>query len=101
MNRQFCLNHTVRYDECNCYGFLTPAAFLRFMQDIAARDAKDVQLSGNGYWVIKRTVITFTAPIPIYTPLELKTYGIGFTRITAQRGYEARLVSAHSDEPLI
>jgi len=101
MNRQFCLTHTVRYDECNCDGFLTPAAFLRYMQDIAAQDAEDVRLEGNGYWVIKRTVISFVTPIPIHTRLELKTYGIGFTRITAQRGYEARLASAPQDEPLV
>ena len=35
MNRQFCLTHTVRYDECNCDGTLTPAAFLRYMQELA------------------------------------------------------------------
>ncbi len=90
MNRQFCLTHTVRYDECNCDGLLTPAAFLRYMQEIAAQDAEDARLEGEGYWVIKRTVMSFTRPIPIHTRLELKTFGIGFTRITAQRGYEAR-----------
>ncbi|HJT59430.1 MAG TPA: acyl-ACP thioesterase domain-containing protein [Ktedonobacteraceae bacterium] len=100
MNRQFCLTHTVRYDECNCDGFLTPAAFLRYMQEIAARDAQDARLDGNGYWVIKRTVISFASPIPIHTRLELKTYGIGFSRITAQRGYEAHLASAPQEEPL-
>jgi acyl-CoA thioesterase FadM len=31
----------------------------------------------------------------------LKTYGIGFTRITAQRGYEARIVNGASNEPII
>jgi acyl-CoA thioesterase FadM len=71
------------------------------MQDLAARDAEDAQLSGNGYWVIKRTVISFAAPVHIHTPLELKTYGIGFTRITAQRGYEAHLVGEHTDQPVI
>ncbi len=101
MRRQFCLTHTVRYDECNCDGVLTPAAFLRYMQDIAARDAGDVLLEGNGYWISKRTVISFATPIPIHARLELKTYGIGFTRITAQRGYEAHLVSAPQDEPLV
>src|SRR5690348_2322203 len=84
MNREFRQSHIVRYDECNCYGLLTPAAFLRYMQDIAAQDAEDAQLSGNGYWVIKRTVISFTEPVHIHTPLTLKTYGVGFTRITAQ-----------------
>jgi acyl-CoA thioesterase FadM len=101
MNRQFCLTHTVRYDECNCDGLLTPAAFLRYMQEIAARDAEDARLGGEGYWVIKRTVMAFTTPIPIHTTLELTTYGIGFTRITAQRGYEAHLAIAPNDEALV
>jgi acyl-CoA thioesterase FadM len=98
MNRQFHLTHTVRYDECNCDGLLTPAAFLRYMQEIAARDAEDAQLGGEGYWVIKRTAMTFAVPIPVHTRLELTTYGVGFTRITAQRGYEAHLAAASSDE---
>ena len=98
MNRQFCLTHTVRYDECNNDGVLTPAAFLRYMQEIASRDAEDAQLGGEGYWVVKRTVMHFASPIPVHTGLALKTYGIGFTRITAQRGYEAHLASAPDDE---
>ncbi len=49
MQRQFCYTHSVRYDECNCDEVLTPPAFVRYMKDIAARDAEDAQLSGNGY----------------------------------------------------
>lgn len=101
MKRQFCHTHTVRYDECNCEGVLTPPTFLRYMQDIAARDAEDAQLSGNGSWVVKRTVISFLAPVHVHTTLELKTYGIGFTRITAQRGYEARITGTQHNEPII
>lgn len=101
MKRQFCQVHIVRYDECNCDGLLTPTAFLQYMQDIAARDAEDAQLSGDGYWVVKRTVIFFRAPVQMHTRLELKTYGMGFTRITAQRGYEARIANEPSDEPII
>ncbi len=101
MNRQFCLTHTVRYDECNCDGFLTPAAFLRYMQDIAAQDAEDANLSGDGYWIVKRTTISFTTPVPIHTRLIVKTHGIGFTRITAQRGYEAYRDGEDADDPVI
>ena len=101
MNRQFCLNHTVRYDECNCDGVLTPSAFLRYMQDIASRDAEDAQLVGDGYWVIKRTLMSFASSISLHTSLELKTFGIGFSRITAMRGYEARQSQATQAEPLI
>lgn len=101
MRRQFCLTHTVRYDECNCDGLLTPRAFLQYMQDIAARDAADADLEGDGFWVVRRTVIDFAAPIPVHTRLELKTFGLGFTRITAQRGYEAHLTDQPGDEAMI
>jgi acyl-CoA thioesterase FadM len=101
MKRQFCLSHTVRYDECNCDGTLTPATFLRYMQDIAAQDAEDAQLSGNGYWVVKRTTMSFAAPVQVHTRLELKTYGIGFTRITAQRGYEVHIAGEDHGEPIM
>ncbi len=96
MNREFWQTHTVRYDECNCDGVLTPTAFLRYMQDIAALDAADAHLSGNGYWVVKRSIISFNVPVPVHTKLEMKTYGIGFTRITAQRGYEAYVADTHT-----
>jgi acyl-CoA thioesterase FadM len=101
MKRHYSYMHTVRYDECNCDGLLTPTTFLRYMQDLAARDAADARLEGNGYWVVKRTVLSFNTPIPVHTTLELRTYGIGFTRITAQRGYEARRADQLQEEPII
>lgn len=101
MNRQFFQTHTVRYDECNCDGVLTPSAFLRYMQELAALDAEDAHLSGDGYWVVKRSVISFAAPVPVHTPLELKTFGIGFTRITAQRGYEAYRIDERNERVLV
>src|SRR5262245_28649958 len=100
MNRQFCMTHTVRYDECNCDGFLTPVAFARYMQDIALRDAEDSKLVGEGYWIIRRTKMTFSTSILMHTGLNIKTYGIGFSRITALRGYEASLAQAPMEEPL-
>ena len=100
MNRQFRLIHTVRYDECNCDGVLTPVAFARYMQDIASRDAEDSQLIGEGDWIIKRTKMSFASSIPLHTNLELKTFGIGFSRITALRGYEAHQALAPQDEPV-
>jgi acyl-CoA thioesterase FadM len=101
MQRQFRHPYAVRYDEGDCYGLLTPAAFLRYMQDIAALDAEDAQLSGDGYWVARRTIISFASPVPLHTQLELTTFGIGFTRITAQRGYVARIVGREQEEPVV
>lgn len=101
MRRELRHQYITRYDECDWYGFLTPAAFLRYMQDIAALDAEDVQLSGPGYWVVKRTLLSFAAPVQVHTPLDMKTFGMGFTRITAQRGYEARIAGEEQREPII
>ncbi|HET8911135.1 MAG TPA: acyl-ACP thioesterase domain-containing protein [Ktedonobacteraceae bacterium] len=101
MTRQYCLTHTVRYDECNCDNFLTPAAFVRYMQNIASRDAEDAGLVTDGYWIVKRTIMSFARPIPMHSALEIKTFGLNFTRITAQRGYEARLAGSPHSEPLI
>ncbi|MEI6046878.1 MAG: thioesterase family protein, partial [Chloroflexota bacterium] len=68
------------------------AAVLRYLQDIAGRDASRAQLFGDGYWVARRTVIEFFAPIPAWTALEIETYPRGFTKVTAQRHYEVRVV---------
>ncbi|HEY0755558.1 MAG TPA: hypothetical protein VGD98_16490 [Ktedonobacteraceae bacterium] len=101
MRRQFRLLHTVRYDECTCDSLLAPRAFFQYMQDIAARDVADVRLEVSGLWVARRTIITFAVPVAVHTRLELKTFGLGFTRITAQRGYEARYADEPDSEPII
>ncbi len=101
MKREFRHPYTVRYDECNCDNVLTPATFLRYMQNIAGLDAEDAALNGNGFWIAKRTIVSFNTPIPVHTPLELTTYGIGFTRITALRGYDAHIVGADHAHPVI
>lgn len=101
MRRQFRHIYTTRYDESDYTGSLTPAAFVRYLQDIAMLDAEDARLEGDNYWVARRTVLSFAAPVQMHTLLELTTYGIGFTRITAQRGYEARIAGEESSEPVI
>lgn len=101
MRREFYHTYGVHYHECDCYGFLTPTSFVRYMQDISALDSEDVQLAGDGFWVVKRSAITFNAPIAMHTQLEVKTFGLHLTRITAQRGYEARIAGDSTGEPVI
>ena len=93
MRREFTLTHVVRgYDECNCFGLLTPAAFLRLLQDISAHDILlDTKLEYDGSLVIRRSIVNFKAPVKKFTRLELKTFGTGFGRVSSQRGYEVRL----------
>jgi acyl-CoA thioesterase FadM len=101
MQRQFRHTYVVRYDDCDCFGFLTPAAFLRYMQDVAGLDAEGVQFTGDGFWIVKRSQIAFAAPVPLHTPLEVTTYALSFARITAQRGYEARIAGNPESEPVV
>jgi YbgC/YbaW family acyl-CoA thioester hydrolase len=101
MSRQFRHTYTVRYDEADSYGSLTPTAFLRYMQDIAALDTEDAHMNDDGYWIIKRTIVSFRQPVTLLTRLEITTYGMGFTRITAQRGYDARIVGSEDKDPII
>lgn len=101
MARQFRHMYTVRYDEADIYGNLTPTAFLRYMQDIAALDSEDANVDDDGYWIIKRTIVSFHQPVPLLSRLEVTTYGMGFKRITAQRGYDARIIGAENQDPII
>ncbi|GCE10330.1 acyl-[acyl-carrier-protein] thioesterase [Tengunoibacter tsumagoiensis] len=102
MGRHFHYNYSVRYDECDYNGFLTTEAFLRYLQDIAGRDAEEVFPDSEGFWVIKRTLVSFSEPVQMHTDLEIDTYALSFTRVSAQRAYEARLKgSAPESEPVI
>ncbi len=100
MERRFRHSYEVRYDESNLYGFATPTAIFRYMQDIAGLDSQEVDLSEGGLWVARRTVIDFGKPIPARTSLELETYPLGFTRVTAQRGYFFYLKEAGNTSPV-
>ncbi len=88
MAYRFEQTYRVRYDECNLYGLVTPVAVLRYLQDIAALDAVQSALIGTGDWVARRTIIEFHAPIPARAQLRLQTYPLGFTKVTAWRGYD-------------
>lgn len=102
MRREFTLTHEVRYDECNCFGLLTPAAFLRFLQDITIRDVfLDAKLDCDGYFVTRRTRVSFKAPVKKFGDIELKSFGTGFGRVTAQLGYEVRPAGQPFAEPAI
>ena len=81
----FTKTYQVRYDECNLYGFLTPAAAARYLQDIAVLHYNSANLNDNGNWIARRTVIDFHTAIPAYTSLTLKTFVGGVSKVTSQR----------------
>lgn len=91
MQLRFKRTYEVRFDECNLYGFVTPASALRYLQDIAGWHAYHISAGEPGIWVARRTILEFIAPIPARSVLEIETYSLGFTKVTGQRGYDVRL----------
>lgn len=85
--------YQVRYDECNMFGYLTPAAAVRYLQDIAVLHYNTSKLDEGGNWIARRTVIDFHRPVPAYANLQLRTYVGGTTKVTSQRNYQLRLES--------
>jgi acyl-CoA thioesterase FadM len=91
MPRKFIRRYDVRYDDCTLHPFLTPAAALRYMQDIASLDAADSPLPDNSVWVARRTVLEFHKPVPVRAEVEITTFPMGFTKVTALRAYDLRI----------
>lgn len=88
----FIQNYAVRYDDCNLREEVTPAAVLRFLQDIAGLHASQLDILGGGTWIARRTIINFHAPVLARSNLQVLTYPQGHTRILGQRSYEVRLL---------
>ncbi|MEI7554866.1 acyl-ACP thioesterase domain-containing protein [Candidatus Chlorohelix sp.] len=99
--RRFDFTYSVRFDEVDLFGYLTPASASRYMQDIARRDAAGVELPEGFNWLAKRTLIDFNRPIPACANLQTVTFPIGFSRVTAQRAYEFRLEGDNASLPAI
>lgn len=101
MTYSFRREYIVRYDECNVFNVVTPAAILRYLQDIAVIDAEQAELMGTGNWVARRTIMECKTPIEARAKIEIETYPLGFTKVTAQRGYFLRLAGQSQSEPLV
>ncbi len=96
MEYRYKQSYRVRHDECNLYGELTPAATLRYLQDIAGLDAAPTTKLADGNWVARRTIMEFIRPIQPWVNIEIGTYLLGFSKVTAYRGYDL-LVEGQAD----
>ncbi len=83
------------------FGYLTPAAALRYMQDIAGLDSAEAGLPSFGGWLAKRSIVEFLKPVPVRVSLDIETYSLGFTRVTAQRAYDLYIEGLLEAGPLI
>jgi len=86
----------VRNYECDPYGMLSPAVYLRYMQE-AAFDASAVA----GYdmaryrrmgrtWLIRETDIQYLRPLRYGDVVEVRTWIADFQRVRSRRAYEFR-----------
>lgn len=92
----------VRHYECDAYGHVNHAHYLRYMQE-SALDASaaagydmDWYAAHNRLWLIRQTDITYLRPLQYGDSVIVKTWVEDFRRIRSRRAYEMRL--ADSDE---
>jgi len=94
----------VRHYECDAYGHVNHANYLRYMQE-AAFDASaavgyDVARyeAGGLQWLVRETDITYLRPLVYGDTVIVRTWVADFRRVRSRRAYALRL--AGSDEPV-
>lgn len=92
----------IRHYECDAYGHVNHAHYLRYMQE-TAMDASaaagfdmDWYAAHNRLWLIRQTDITYLRPLTYGDSVIVKSWVADFRRIQSRRMYEMRL--AGSDE---
>lgn len=92
----------VRHYECDAYGHVNHANYVRYMQETALDASAAVGYTIPRYaemerqWWIYETDVTYLRPLSYGDSVTVKTWAEYFRRIRARRAYELRL--ANSDE---
>ncbi len=92
----------VRYVECDAYGHVNNANYLRYMQEAAFDASAAVGYDVKRYdelgqlWLVRETEVEYLKPLKYGDEFEIKTWVIDFRRVRSRRTYEFRL--AGSDE---
>lgn len=96
------LTHTrtfrVRHYECDAYGHLNNANYLRYMQE-TAMDASaaagfdmDWYAENGHHWLIRETDIEYLRPLKYNERVEVRTWVSDFQRVRSRRSYRFHLV---------
>lgn len=84
----------VRFYECDAYGHVNHANYLRYMQEAAFEASAvagydmDRYRAMNRIWVIRESDITYLRPIAYGDSVKVKTWVSTFRRIRCDRSYE-------------
>ena len=90
----------VRFYECDLYGHVNHANYLRYMQE-AAFDASaavgydfDEYEAMGCFWLVRQTGITYLRPLRFGETVIVKTWVSDFRRATSRRLYEMRVAES-------
>ena len=94
----------IRHYECDAFGHLNNANYVRYMQEIAfdasaaaGYDSEAYNALGR-YWLIRETDIEYLKPTRYGDTLEITTWVEDFHRVRSRRAYEIR--SRGNNEPV-
>ena len=94
ISRVFSRTFRVRHYECDAYGHLNNANYVRFMQETAFDASADAgydmrrYVEMNHYWLIRGTDIEYLRPLQYNDSVRVKTWVADFRRATSRRAYE-------------
>ena len=90
----------IRHDECDAYGVLNNAAYLRLAQETAWRHSIAAGFPPAYYeslrraWLARNTEIDYLRPVRYGEQLEVKTFVPAIRRALARRTYEFRIAGS-------
>jgi acyl-CoA thioester hydrolase len=86
----------IRHYECDAYGHVNHANYVRYMQEAAFDASAAVGYDFARYhamdrlWLVRETEIDYLRPLRYGDSVEIKTWVLDFRRIRSRRGYEFR-----------
>lgn len=90
----------VRYSDCDAYGHLNSAAYLRFMQEAAFDGSKAAGYGQERYealgrvWLVRESRVDFLCPIRYNDIIHVDTWVADFRRASSRRAYRFRFDSS-------
>lgn len=90
----------IRHDECDAYGVLNNAVYLRLAQEAAWRHSASVGFDPDWYaehgraWIARDTEIEYLAPVRYGDEVEVTTFVPSMRRALARRAYQFRLAGS-------
>lgn len=89
----------VRYSDCDAYGHLNSAAYLRYMQEAAFDGSKAAGFGQERYeamgrvWLVRESQVEYLLPIHYNESVHVDTWVADFRRASSRRAYSFRRAS--------